>query len=389
MRSTAIDRILDTARWAPSGDNTQPWRFEIVDENHVVVHGFDTREHCVYDLDGRPSQISVGAMLETMAIAATHEGLRAFVERRMDPSETCLTFDVQFKSAVSLPPDPLFDQVRKRSVQRRPMRMRTLDDAEKQALQTSVGTGFRVLWIEPLASRLKTARLMFDSAKLRLTMPEAYQVHREVIEWNAQFSEDRIPDQALGIDPLMMRLMKHVMRSWRRVNFFNTYLAGTLLPRIQMDLIPAVACAAHFVLVADRPASNVDDHVRAGRALQRFWLTASRLGLEMQPELTPLIFARYARDRIKFSAIPGMSRRAFEVSRRLDRLIGEPEGRAAVFMGRLGAGPRARARSTRKRLEDLAFDGIAAGERSAHRSSDDSEQLTATIGVPTPDRSFV
>ena len=27
-----IYRIIELARWAPSGDNTQPWRFEIIDE---------------------------------------------------------------------------------------------------------------------------------------------------------------------------------------------------------------------------------------------------------------------------------------------------------------------------------------------------------------------
>jgi nitroreductase len=26
------EQILDLARWAPSGDNTQPWRFEIKGE---------------------------------------------------------------------------------------------------------------------------------------------------------------------------------------------------------------------------------------------------------------------------------------------------------------------------------------------------------------------
>ena len=59
-----LEAILDLARWAPSGDNTQPWRFEIKDARRLVVHGFDTRAHCVYDLDGHPSQISLGALLE-------------------------------------------------------------------------------------------------------------------------------------------------------------------------------------------------------------------------------------------------------------------------------------------------------------------------------------
>ena len=82
---STVEQILDRARWAPSGDNTQPWRFEIIDEFSVVVHGFDTRKHCVYDLDGRASQISLGALLETIAIAASAHGLRAKAQRRCLP----------------------------------------------------------------------------------------------------------------------------------------------------------------------------------------------------------------------------------------------------------------------------------------------------------------
>ncbi|MEO8996576.1 MAG: nitroreductase family protein, partial [Nitrosospira sp.] len=52
--SRSISDILELARWAPSGDNTQPWRFEIIDERHLVIHAFDTRDHCIYDLDGHP-----------------------------------------------------------------------------------------------------------------------------------------------------------------------------------------------------------------------------------------------------------------------------------------------------------------------------------------------
>ena len=47
---TPIERILDLARWAPSGDNTQPWRFEPVDETRFLIHAHDTRDWCVYDL---------------------------------------------------------------------------------------------------------------------------------------------------------------------------------------------------------------------------------------------------------------------------------------------------------------------------------------------------
>jgi sulfur-carrier protein adenylyltransferase/sulfurtransferase len=33
-----LDSILSVARWAPSGDNAQPWRFERTGEDSVTVH---------------------------------------------------------------------------------------------------------------------------------------------------------------------------------------------------------------------------------------------------------------------------------------------------------------------------------------------------------------
>ena len=43
-----IHDVLELARWAPSGDNTQPWRFEIRSDTRARIHGYDTRAQCVY-----------------------------------------------------------------------------------------------------------------------------------------------------------------------------------------------------------------------------------------------------------------------------------------------------------------------------------------------------
>jgi hypothetical protein len=91
----SIYRILDLARWAPSGDNTQCWRFEAPAADHLVVHGYDTRD-TVYDLDGHPSQISMGALLETIAIAASAQGLRAMRHAAPDSPLERPVFDVRF-----------------------------------------------------------------------------------------------------------------------------------------------------------------------------------------------------------------------------------------------------------------------------------------------------
>lgn len=354
MMNRTIEQILDLARWAPSGDNTQPWRFEIVADDHVIIHGFDTREHCVYDLTGHPSQMAVGALLETVRIAATGCGLKATV-KRLDAPEARPTFDVRLTADPGIAPSTLMPFITARAVQRRAMRTRPLKPGEKRDLEASVGGDYMVVWLESWRQRLTAARLMFASAKIRLTIPEAFEVHRSVIEWNARFSPDRIPDQAVGLDALTIRLMRWAMQDWRRIKFLNTYLGGTLAPRIQLDFVPGLACAAHFAIVAHSAPSRVDDYIAAGRAMQRFWLTASQAGLYLQPEMTPLIFYGYVQEKRRFSSTPGTWERAERLAIRFQQLLGRENANRAVFFGRIGAGPPPRARSLRRPLHELMF----------------------------------
>jgi nitroreductase len=347
-----IEAIFDLARWAPSGDNTQPWRFQIVDGSNAVVHGFDTRDHCVYDLDGHPSQVSIGALLETIAIAATVHRMRTEVIRR-DTPDNQPAFDLHFTADAAVQPDPLAAQITARSVQRRSMRRRRLTQGQKAALEAAVAPSHGIVWLEGARNKLSAASLMFANAKLRLTMPEAYLVHREIIEWGARYSEDRVPEQALGVDPLTAKLMRWVMADWRRVTFFNRFLAGTLAPRIQMDFLPSIFCAGHFVITAHAPPRSIDDYIAAGRSMQRFWLTLTGLGLAMQPEMTPLIFGRYVREGRQFSSAAGMQEQAQDLSRGLARLLSPRDSALAMFMGRIGAARPVVARSTRRPLSDL------------------------------------
>lgn len=353
VEPNAIERILERARWAPSGDNTQPWRFELLRDDHVAIHAFDTRDHCVYDINGRPSQIAVGALLETLQIAASTEGLKADIERRADAPETQPVFDVRLVPDSTVQPSVLAPHIEERSVHRRSMSTQALNPDQKRNLEAAVGGDYRVVWLEDFASRFAVARLLYRFAKLRLTMPEAYFVHRSVIAWNSRYSEDKVPDQAIGLDPMTLGLMRWVMQSWQRVSFFNKYLAGSILPRLELDLVPGLACAAHFIIVAARPAQTIDDYVAAGRAVQRFWLSATRLGLALQPEMTPLIFTAYVRGGQRFSKVEDLWPLACRLADALDRLCGEQITQRAVFLGRVGYAKPYPSRSLRRALAAL------------------------------------
>jgi molybdopterin/thiamine biosynthesis adenylyltransferase/nitroreductase len=351
---TVAEQILDTARWAPSGDNSQPWRFEICSDEHIVVHASDTRRHCVYDLRGRASQLSVGALLESIRIAASAHGRTARIARRVDAPDENPVFDAWLQAQPGLPVDPLNTSIVPRSVQRRPLSTRTLQPTEKARLESAVGPDYSIVWFEGWRSRMRFAWLAVRSAKIRLTIPEAYAVHREVIEWGARYSEDRVPEQALGVGLISARSMRWAMENWGRISVMNRYFGGTLAPRLQLDLLPGLCCAAHFAVIARKAPEGIDDYVAAGIAVQRFWLTATSLGLQLQPQHTPLVFADYAREEIDFTSVPSARLRAQVVEEMLRRLLGQSSS-AAVFLGRIGHGRAVTARSLRLPLERLRW----------------------------------
>jgi hypothetical protein len=356
MNRETLLKILDLARWAPSGDNTQPWRFEIVSDNRIAIHGFDTRKHVVYDFDGHASHMAHGALLETLRLAATRFGLTAEWSIRPGCLDSAPVYDVCLHVA-DIAEDLLVPHIETRCVQRRAMKTAPLTLAQKQALIAAVGGNFSVRFFESFAERLAIARLLWENSYLRLTCPEAYQVHRDIIEWNARFSVDRIPDQAVGVDPLTAILMRWVMQSWERVQFFNRYLGGTIAPRIQLDFIPALSCAAHLLLTPRQFGNRIADHVQAGVALQRLWLTASHLGLHLQPEMTPVIFRWYARNNRQISAKPEINEGASKLAKMFEKLAMKNAEDNFSFFCRLGYSRPTHARSVRKTLEDQCLCG--------------------------------
>lgn len=355
MNREILLQILDLARWAPSGDNAQPWRFEIVADDRIKVHGFDTRDHVIYDFEGRASHLAHGALIETMAIAASGFGQRLRWSVTSDPSARKPVYQVIFEPMADMTPSPLFPFIETRCVQRRPMSGK-LTAAQRMQLAVAAGDDFTIRFLERFQERLKTARLLWRNAQIRLTCPEAFPAHQAVIEWRARFSNDRIPEQAVGVDPVTAWLMRWVMQRWTRVEFFNRYLFGTLLPRLELDLLPAIRCAGHILLQPKRPPVSLEDWIGAGMTMQRLWLTAAQQGLHLQPEMTPVIFRWYVQAGKQASAVQSINRMVEAVALRFEDLAAADRTTPFTFFCRVGKSAPPASRSLRLSLAKLMVD---------------------------------
>jgi sulfur-carrier protein adenylyltransferase/sulfurtransferase len=352
-----LKRILDLARWAPSGDNVQPWRFEIQGDGRVIVHGWDQADTDVYDYDGQPSLLSMGFLLETLRIAASGFGRgMAWAYEGDAPHRHRLIVDLPAQAGTE--PDPLLPFVRIRSVERRRYRTSPLSAGEKRDLEAALGPDCRIRWYETSGERWRVARLNAGATRIRMSIPEAHEVHRHILDWDSAYSATGVPAAAVGVDGLTQRLMHWVMQDWRRMAFMNRFLGGTLLPRVQLDLWPGVLSGAHFAVTAAKPLPRGEGRaevlLRAGQSLQRFWLTATRLGLVMQPALAALCFSYYARHEVEFTQSRRMRAHAAHLAERLDDLLGVDAGNA-LMMGRIGrsVSRASGSRSLRRHVEEL------------------------------------
>jgi hypothetical protein len=289
--------------------------------------------------------------METVSIAASGEGMDAKFSMRPAPVDK-YQIDVSLEPS-DRKPDDLLAYVRSRTTQRRPFSTRSIPAEVRRKLEDAVGEGFSLRWIDSTAERWAVAKLLYRSAWIRLTTEEGYRVHRDTIDWGKKFSEDRIPESAVGVDWFTLRTMKWALKSWNRVKLLNRFAAGTVLPRLQMDLLPGYRCAAHFMIVADTPLVDVADYHAGGRALQRFWLTATRLNLQFQPEMTPLIFSGYSDRGLSFTQNRLAVERATEVSDSLKQNFGADAVSHGVYMGRVGYGKSPTSRSLRKNVAEL------------------------------------
>jgi hypothetical protein len=150
------------------------------------------------------------------------------------------------------------------------------------------------------------------------------------------------------------------MRSWPRMQLLNR-LGGVLAATLQMDYLPGLFSGAFFTIRSARRADIDPDRtiqlLDAGGAIQRFWLTATALGLAIQPAMATLIFADYGGRDQPFTQDARAERRARALAQRLHEALRYPISDLG-FVGRVGFPPASAksSRSVRRPLGDLLLD---------------------------------
>ncbi len=346
-----IQKILDKARWAPSGDNEQPWRIQITssDSCDVTVGYFlDTPFH----LKRIPDQIALGSLLETFHIAASDLGfqVQCNVKERTDAAPI---YQLSVVAAPDVSRDPLADFIEKRAVNRFPYSRKSLSEDQKQQVQKNLPSGYTMIWFEE-NRRMDFANLVFQAGVIRYALPEMFAVHSKIVDWQKDLSPDKVPSKAMGVPLVFLPLIKWLLAKPEHMEGYNRFFKGDVSTALQLEFLPSILSAAGIAIIADKAPVTPQDWVQAGRAIQRFWLTAASLGLSHQPAFTPLIFSKYVDQGSPLSLVEAINIKNKKLCHDLAVLLGgDAQKHRAIWMGRVGFAKPVTSRSVRLSLEDL------------------------------------
>jgi nitroreductase len=305
-----IDLIVDAARWAPSGGNIQPWRFE-ADENEVRMYLVPERTTTM-DVEHRGSFVGIGAALFNARVAAAAlKGLgsiRLFPEGT--PSHHVATLQVGTSTdyeIVSLEP-----HLRTRVANRQIGEPSPIDDETVQLLARGVereGARLRILTARDRMGGC--AEVLAESDRLRFLIPT---LHREMVgelRWPGRDSlEEGLDVRTLELSPPEMAALE-VMRRSDVMEHLADWRAGQALGGRTFATVGSSSALAVITV----PRADAVWYVRGGAAVERFWLTAELHGLAVQPVSPVFLYAVDEKDYLELGgerhvdALFGLSRR--------------------------------------------------------------------------------
>ncbi len=273
-----IKQIIKAGSLAPSGSNSQPWKFE-VKNNIIKVAALPEKDHPILNFRNRGTWIAHGALLENIIIACKNFHIEPKIEIFPEGLNSNIIFLITLNENPAFKDDDnLYPVIFERASNRKRFSTKPLKDEEKnfifkEALQKNV-----VLKVVEDREKIKEfAENMAWDTYLNLTNKELHKLFVKEIIWNDKEEKERegrgLYIKTMEMNPPQIMVMK-LLRNYKVVNIFKRI---GIIKGIYKDIVKLYSAGCLFggILV-----NNEDkDFIEAGRAIENIWIRATKLNL--------------------------------------------------------------------------------------------------------------
>jgi len=260
--------MIRAAVQAPSGHNSQPWKFYVHDSSIEVVPDF-TKALPVVDENHRELYISLGCAVENLCLAAKEKGYQPTATIKQKDDTTYSILVELTKEPVQA--DPLFHAIDKRQTNRDEYNQRMIEaDTLSMIREMTCQEGTRFYMY-------RRGSDMYDTLSQYIYRGNAIQMNnkafkKELLSW-IRFNKKQIKETKDG-------LTHEVMGTPATPEFLGKMIVGMFLkpnPQNKTDR-KKLESSSHLVLFTTKN-NTPREWIELGRTLERFLLKTTSLGI--------------------------------------------------------------------------------------------------------------
>ena len=282
-----IQKIVEAAILAPSGGNSQPWRFVYKDQRLFIFHDLSA-SYSFLDYSSLGSYIALGAAIENIKIKCDEIGYQASVDFAPFESGKPLVAIVSFKKSHDrIYRKALADAIHTRLTNRNISVRAVLSSSFYQELKSSISTGSyhgASLEIVHDTSQIhELGDIAATSEKLVLMHPRG---HYDAFKKELRWSEEENKAKRDGLDVATLGISKGEISALRIANdpeaigFVRDVIkGGNAFKKMAQKAIAASSALG----VVSMPEYSELNFLLAGGAIERIWLEANIAGVSVQP----------------------------------------------------------------------------------------------------------
>jgi nitroreductase len=371
-----VRKILESGILAPSGENAQPWLFKI-DKNTVSLFNNPDSDQSLYNYRQSGSFVAHGACIENMVIAATEFGLEADIQYFPDDGVPDFVAKISLREG-DVKRNLLADSLSRRATNRKSYDGSALTDDERKAFVAVATDAARIVLVE---DRIKISALAHAASVNEAMLVENEYVHDfffSHVRWTPEENEMQ-PNgfyiKTLELKPPQVAAFK--LLSKPSVGKFLKRLGLSRVVRKDNEKIYNTASAMIGIVAKDNSPKSL---VLAGRTFERLWLTATKLGLSIQPTTGALFLAESVSGENRENFLKDQQSAILNSRSSIYETLGVEEKKEhVVVLFRIGRGGDPSARAARFPLENFLEESFRTAESSAPRLATDRKALIEHI----------
>lgn len=287
MNKDFLKKLIKYGCCAPSGDNSQPWKFTITGDNNILLYSLPFKDNPILNIHEGGSFLSDGAAILNIKIAAQVLGYEVDIIYFPDKNNDTLIAKLSFTKNQENLNKEWINYIEERSTNRRLYSKVLPEELVIKLLKNTEKNNCKVKLFKNQNVKDFIANEISLSEEVILETEELHKLLFKDVVWT---QKDELKKRhglfvkTLEFNPIQAFVF-WLCRKWKTISVFNKIGFAHFVASQNRKIYKASGVLGFIII------PNIDklSYVHAGEVMQQVWLNAESLGLGFQP-VTGLFF---------------------------------------------------------------------------------------------------